>query len=83
VGRAGKENGELLALAAANFDVFVTVDRNLSFQQSSQNLKIGVIVLIARGNRLVDLLPLVSMLRDAVETVGRGEVVGLSGRGDR
>jgi len=73
-GWASKENGELLALAAANFEVFVTVDRNLSFQQSPKNLKIGVIVLIAGGNRLVDLLPLVSRLREAVENVGRGEV---------
>ena len=33
MGWAGKENGELLALATGQFDVFLTVDRNLSFQQ--------------------------------------------------
>ena len=52
---AGKENGELLALAASDFDVFVTVDRNLAFQQNLANLKLAVVVLGARGNRLVDL----------------------------
>jgi hypothetical protein len=30
----GVKNGELLALVAAQFDVFLTVDRNLSFQQN-------------------------------------------------
>jgi len=76
-GWAGKDNGELLALAAAEFDVFVTVDRNLSFQQSPRDLRVAVIVLVARGNRLSDLLPLVPELRKALETIDRGQVVRL------
>lgn len=44
------KNGELLALAAKEFDVFVTVDRNLSFQQNVSALLIAVIVLRARSN---------------------------------
>jgi hypothetical protein len=39
------KNGELLRLAAEHFDVFVTVDRNLSFQQNVASLSIAVIVL--------------------------------------
>ena len=50
------KNGELLALASQAFDVFVTVDRNLSFQQNLGRLPIAVIVLAARTNRLADLL---------------------------
>ncbi len=76
-GWASKENGELLELAAADFDVFVTVDRNLTFQRDLRDVKIAVIVLVARGNRLVDLLPLVPALREAVETVDPGQVVRL------
>ena len=38
MGWKSKENGELLALAAKAFEVFVTTDRNLSFQQNVQNL---------------------------------------------
>ena len=45
------KNGELLALAAEHFDVFVTVDRNLSFQQNIASLPIAVIVLQAKTNR--------------------------------
>lgn len=56
------KNGELLALAAKEFDVFVTVDRNLSFQQSLPGFAIAVIVLRARSNRLFDLQPLLTMI---------------------
>ena len=48
------KNGELLALAAQEFDVFVTVDRNLSFQQNLPTFDIAVIVLGASSNRLAD-----------------------------
>lgn len=77
MGWAGKDNGELLTLAADAFDIFVTVDRNLAFQQNVADLELGVIVLMARGNRLVDLLPLVPTLRDALETTTRGQLVRL------
>jgi hypothetical protein len=43
------ENGESLARASEQFDVFITVDRNLSFQQHLVSLPIAVIVLHARS----------------------------------
>ena len=49
MGWASKRNGELLTLAQADFDVFLTVDRNLSFQQDLGRLKLGVVVLVAKG----------------------------------
>ena len=58
-GWAGIKNGELLRLAQTQFDVFVTVDRNLSFQQHLSQFSIVVIVLQARTNRLQDLRLLV------------------------
>lgn len=68
-------NGELLALAAGSFDVFVTVDRNLAFQQSISGLEIAVVVLRAKSNRLSDLQPLVPKLLAMFDTVGPGRVV--------
>jgi hypothetical protein len=53
------ENGALLTLASQQFDVFVTVDRNLSFQQNLESSSIAVVVLRAKTNRLTDLRPLV------------------------
>jgi len=66
------QNGELLALAAEHFDVFVTVDRNLSFQQNLASLSIAVVVLQARTNRLADLRPLVPRLLAALASAQRG-----------
>jgi predicted nuclease of predicted toxin-antitoxin system len=62
MGWASKKNGELLALAEADFEVFLTVDRNLSFQQDVSRLKLAVVVLVAKGNRYQDLQPLVDRL---------------------
>jgi predicted nuclease of predicted toxin-antitoxin system len=39
----GKKNGEPLQLAAANFNVFVTIDQGLVFQQRIATLKLGVV----------------------------------------
>jgi hypothetical protein len=66
------ENGELLALAAREFDVFVTVDRNLSFQQNLPPLSIAVIILHAPTNRLADLRRLVPQLLTAIASVRPG-----------
>ena len=59
MGWSGAENGRLLTLAQQQFGAFVTVDRNLSFQQDLPAFDIAVIVLRARSNRFQDLLPLV------------------------
>lgn len=42
MGWSGVKNGQLLALAAVEFDVFITVDRNLSFQQNLPKFDIAV-----------------------------------------
>lgn len=68
------KNGQLLALAQELFNVFVTVDRNLSFQQHLPAFSIAVIVMRARSNRLSDLQPLVSTLLAQIETAPRGAV---------
>ena len=67
-GWAGIQNGELLRLAQAQFDVFVTVDRNLAFQQNLGAWPIAVVVLAAKTNRLADLILLVPNLLIAIES---------------
>lgn len=73
-GWAGIKNGRLLTLAAANFDVFITVDRNLNFQQNTKRLAIAIIVLCAQSNRFEDLLPLVPETLTLLDTIRPGEV---------
>ena len=53
------KDGQLLSAAQNEFDVFVTVDRNLPYQQHLPKFRIAVIILRARPNRLIDLVPLV------------------------
>ena len=52
---AGIKNGQLLRKAAGIFDVLITVDRNLAFQQNPQELPMPVIVIHSPSNRLKDL----------------------------
>lgn len=59
-GWAGIKNGKLLGLAGAEFDVFVTMDGNLEFQQNLASLPIAVLVIEAVSNRMEHLTPLVS-----------------------
>ena len=59
MGWAAIENGQLLARAEKQFDVFITADRNLSFQQPLPRFQIKVVVLHGRSNRLSDLKLLV------------------------
>jgi hypothetical protein len=73
-GWAGIKNGELLTRAQTQFDVFVTVDRNLAFQQNIPQFTIAVIVLQAQTNRLKDLRPLLSKLLQILRTAPKGEV---------
>ena len=57
-GWAGVKNGKLLALAASRFDVFVTMDQNLEYQQNLVKLPISLLVVAARSNRIEHLRPL-------------------------
>ena len=74
VGWAGRRNGELLTLAAPLFDVFLTVDRNLSTQQNLSEHDIAVVVLRARSNRLADLRPLLPRLLEVLPRAPRRNV---------
>jgi hypothetical protein len=62
MGWTGKQNGELLRLAADNFDVLLTADRNLEHQQNLTTLPISVVVLVAATNRIESLRPLLPEL---------------------
>ena len=75
MGWGGVKNGALLALVAREFDAFVTVDKNLPYQQSLGSLPVAVIVLEAYSNELSALLPLVRNLEQALENLQPRTVV--------
>jgi len=69
MGWSALKNGELLRRAADQFDVFVTADQNLQYQQNLQTLPIAVAVLVARSNRIQSLQPLVPDLLSALASL--------------
>jgi predicted nuclease of predicted toxin-antitoxin system len=74
MGWAGKENGELLALAESKFDVLVTVDQQIKYQQSVAGRDIAVVVLVARRNKIEFLRPLVPELERVLAEIKPGEL---------
>lgn len=74
MGWAGLENGTLLS-RASDFSVFVTADRGIEHQQNLSELRVGVVLLIAKSNRLEAYLPLAEDLAKAVASVGPGELI--------
>ncbi len=74
MGWAGVKNGQLLQKAALEFDCFITVDRNLQFQQHIESLPVAVLVIRARGNRIEALQPLMADVRRALESISPNEL---------
>jgi len=78
MGWGGIKNGKLLTLAAQNgFHVFLTGDRNLTFQQNLAGLTIAVIVLEAEGVQLHHTLPLMPKVLGMLPQLKPGDVVRL------
>ena len=72
----GLKNGELLTAAeAAGFDVLVTIDQSIPYQQNLRSRTIGVLILCAPTNRLRDLEQIVPAALIALSSIKPGEVV--------
>ena len=75
-GLAGKGNGELLALAErSGWQVLLTMDRGMPYQQDLEGRTIAVVVVRAKSNRLPDLLPLIAAILAALPSVKPGQVI--------
>lgn len=73
-GFGGLENGELLRAASGQYDVLVTVDRNLPFQQNIAALQIAVLILLGGGITYEDLKPLIPQVLQKVSSMRPGEI---------
>jgi hypothetical protein len=67
-GLAGYSNGKLLAAIEGRFDVFITIDGNLQWQQHLEGRAIIVVVVRAPSNRLEDLLTLAPKIVEAIDS---------------
>ncbi|BAY13764.1 DUF5615 family PIN-like protein [Calothrix sp. NIES-2098] len=78
MGWAGIKDAELLRLAEIEFDVFITVDRNLPFQQNLAVLDLAVVVLQVPSNRLADIQVLLPKILAIVDTAPKGTATVVS-----
>ncbi len=77
-GFKGLKNGKLLEAATGRFDVLVTVDQNLRFQQNLEKYSISVLVLKAKRTSLEFLKPLMPNALNSLESIKPGEIVVVS-----
>jgi predicted nuclease of predicted toxin-antitoxin system len=72
---AGKKNGDLLSLAEqSGFQVFVTLDRGLEYEQNLKRRKIAVILISSKSSRLADLLPAIPSILDVLRSIRAGQL---------
>ena len=74
-GWSGIENGDLLRIAEKEFDVWLTADRGIEYQQNLNRFDIAVIVLIAYRNRLDALLPLMSQVQEVLRIIQPHQII--------
>ena len=79
MGWASLSDGIILALASSEFDVFLTADQGIEFQQNLSRFDIAMIVLMGRSNDLTDLEPLIPDALSVVDTIRPGKVVRVRG----
>ncbi len=77
-GLAGFKNGALLTAAeAAGFDVLLTVDHGMAYQQNLRRRKIAIVVFRAESNRLKDLLPHLAATVVLLQSIKPGQIVNV------
>jgi hypothetical protein len=75
MGWSSTSNGDLLTLASAQFDVFLTVGPNIEYQQNLSRFDLALVTKVARTNRLQELLPLVPDTLAVLENISTGQAV--------
>jgi predicted nuclease of predicted toxin-antitoxin system len=69
------KNGQLLRRAESTFQVLVTADRRMKYQQNLASFSIGVVVVKTPRLRLHTLLTVIDELRTAIRNVNPGELI--------
>jgi hypothetical protein len=68
------KNGALLALAEQEFDVLLTIDQNIPYQQNLQGKQLALVIMVVTSNKLASLLPLAPLVLALLPTVQPGQV---------
>lgn len=74
MGWKGLKNGELIRLAEQTFDVFITIDQGVKYQQNLRNTRLAIVMLAAPNNRIETLRPLIPQVLAILPAIQRGEI---------
>ncbi len=74
-GWSGKRNGDLISAAEPHFDVLITVDKKMRYQQNVSVRDLRVVVLDAKGTTVDDLTPLLPNAEQSIRTAEPGQVI--------
>ena len=77
-GLAGLKNSALLRAAESNYEVLITVDQSIPYQQNLSSFQIAVVVLIAKRNKYELLKPLIPKTLEALKSVQPGSSVQIT-----
>lgn len=77
-GWAGVKNGELLNRAEEEFDVLLTMDQGIEYQQNLEGRELAIVTVAAPTNEYETLLPLVAEVVDAARKATKGAVISVA-----
>jgi len=75
MGWSGIKNGPLLRRAAQEFDVFLTVDQGVEYQQNLFGLDLAIVVMVAATNDIDDVRPLMPRVRETLGSASPGNII--------
>lgn len=75
MGWSGIKNGPLLRRAAQEFDVFLTVDQGVEYQQNLFGLDLAIVVMVAATNDIDDIRPLMPRVRETLGSASPGSII--------
>jgi len=74
-GLSGKQNGELLSEAENEFDVLITIDKNIPHQQNMAGRRLAILIIRPASNDIDDIRPHVPQALVALQSIKPGQVV--------
>lgn len=80
MGWSGRKNGQLLSLAEGKFDVLISIDQGLEFQQNLTGRSVSILIIEAASNKVEDLAPAVPEILRVLIALGTGHVVRVAAR---
>ena len=74
LGWAGVKNSDLLRRMIGHYDVLITMDRGIEFQQPISTFPLGIVIVRAASNRMQHLRPLVPAILAAIGAIKPGRI---------